>query len=260
MNIQAASLQTISPQWAAPENIRALTTTRKGGVSQPPWDGFNLATHVNDNLDDVMENRRLLKQHANLPNEPTWLEQVHSNEAVQLTKQNAKQLFRADATYTTETNIVCCVMTADCLPVLFCNKQATWVAAAHAGWKGLANGILKNVMAMYIKQGAGQLSDLLVWIGPAISGRVYQVEGDVKEALERQDPGLEKAFTAQDEEHFLLDSRYAAQLQLVENGLHESQIATEDFCTYQDDKRFYSYRRDGLNTGRMASMIWLDNS
>ncbi len=247
----------IRPNWSVAASVQALSTTRKGGVSQSPWNELNLANHVNDNQDDVLQNRRLLKQHCGLPDEPVWLEQIHSNKVVSLTAQNSKLHFKADASYTTEKNIVCCVMTADCLPVIFCNKQATWVAAAHAGWKGIANGILKKLLDIFCREMQGNLSDLQVWIGPAISGQAYEVAEEVKNAYLQQDSNLEQAFTAQKNGRFLLDNSLAAQLQLTKKGLLASQIATEAFCTFQDKQRFYSYRRDGLNSGRMASMIWL---
>lgn len=256
--IRSSLLEIIRPNWSAIEGIDALSTTRKGGISRHPWDSLNLATHVNDNPYDVKKNRALLKESYALPNEPSWLEQVHSNDVVHLTPQNFQQVFKADAAYTTDSNIVCCVMTADCLPVLFTNKQATWVAAAHAGWKGIANGILKKVLSIYLKEVGGALDDIQVWIGPAISGNVYQVGQEVKGAFVQQDSVLEKAFTANDADHYWLDSSYAAQLQLIESGITQQQISTEEFCTYEDSERFYSYRRDGVDTGRMASMIWIN--
>lgn len=251
------ALEIIKPNWSAIEGIEALSTTRKGGVSRHPWDSLNLATHVNDNPYDVKKNRSLLRQSFALPNEPSWLEQVHSNDVVRLTPHNFQQVFQADAAYTTDRGIVCCVMTADCLPVLFANKQASWVAAAHAGWKGVANGILKKVLNTYVDETGGTLEDLQVWIGPAISGNVYQVGQEVKDAFILQDSILEEAFTESDAKHYWLDSSYAGQLQLIESGITQQQIFTEDFCTYEDSERFYSYRRDGINTGRMASLIWI---
>ncbi len=259
MNVQTQQPEIITPNWNVASHIKAFTTTRKGGVSQAPWDSFNLATHVNDNPQNVKKNRALLKQNCGLPSEPVWLEQLHSDKVIRLTTENKTQSFKADAAYTTEKNIICCVMTADCLPVLFCNKQVNWVAAAHAGWKGIANGILKNVVNLYLQQPGSKLEDLRVWIGPAISGKAYQVGGDVKQAFIQQDSILQKAFTEQDEQHDLLNSAYAARLQLINHGLTEQQISTENFCTYEDSERFFSYRRDGVKTGRMASMIWLDD-
>ncbi len=249
--------QIITPAWPVSDNVQSLSTTRKGGVSQPPYDELNLATHVNDNPTDVKENRSRLKAHCKLPDEPGWLEQIHSDKVVRLTAQNVRQTLVADASYTTDKNIICAVMTADCVPVLFCNKQATWVAAAHAGWKGIANGILKKVLQIYSEEMEADLADVQVWIGPAISGKVYEVGREVKDAFVHQDAVLEQAFTIQDANHYLLNSSYAVQLQLIESGITENQISSEDFCTYQDTERFYSYRRDGISTGRMASMIWL---
>jgi len=252
-----ASPQVIFPNWPVIEGVKALSTTRQGGVSRHPWDSFNLATHVNDNPYNVQKNRDLLKQSFALPNPPSWLEQIHSNEVVHLTPQNFQQVFKADAAYTTDKDIVCGVMTADCLPVLFSNKQATWVAAAHAGWKGIANGILIKVLNIYTNEVGGALDDLQLWIGPAISGNVYQVGQEVKDAFVQQDPVLEKAFMENEAKHYWLDSSYAAQLQLIEHGITQQQISTDNFCTYEDSERFYSYRRDGKDTGRMASLIWL---
>jgi len=257
MNVNKTALQIIRPNWTVPKNIQALSTTRQGGVSQAPWNSLNLATHVNDNLSNVKKNRELLKQHYALPNEPIWLEQVHSNTIVRLTAENQQQHFKADAAYTTEKNTVCCVMTADCLPILLCNKHATWVAAVHAGWKGIANGILKNTLSIYEKDLGGNLKDLQVWIGPAISGKSYEVGEEVKTAFIQQDPILSKAFSPNETSHYFLNITYAAQLQLIECGLESKQVISPDFCTFKDERRFYSYRRDGVNTGRMASMLWL---
>jgi len=259
MSLEPSPPQIIMPDWLVSEKIQSLSTTRKGGVSgSPPYDELNLATHVNDNPEAVKENRHRLKIYCALPNDPSWLEQSHSDKVVRLTPQNYQQLFNADASYTTDKNIICSVMTADCVPVLFCNKQASWVAAAHVGWKGIANGILKNVVQIYSKEIMGDLADIHVWIGPAISGKVYQVGKEVKNALTKQDTILEKAFTKQDtSHHYLLNSSYAVQLQLIKMGVLTQQISTENFCTYQDNERFYSYRRDGRRTGRMASMVWL---
>lgn len=257
MSVYSETLPVIQPRWSVAANIKAFTTTRTGGVSQPPWDSLNLARHVNDSPEDVSQNRRLLKQSCNLPVEPAWLEQVHSDTIIRLTEENSGQHFKADASYTTIKNTICCVMTADCLPVLFCNKQASWVAAAHAGWKGIANGILKKVVGAYCQTTGGEPTDLLVWIGPAISGSAYQVGEDVRHALVQQDSILEQAFSNDKAQHYLLNSALAAQLQLVAQGLQQTQITNADCCTYRDKEHFFSYRRDGVNSGRMASLIWL---
>lgn len=261
MSLEHIEAQIITPVWPVSKQVKALSTTRKGGISHSPYGELNLATHVNDNQKDVKENRSILKKSCGLPNEPGWLEQSHSDKVVRLTPQNFKQSFAADASYTTDKNIICCVMTADCVPVLFCNKQATWVAAAHAGWKGIANGILKKVVQIYTEEIMGDLADIQVWIGPAISGKVYQVGQEVKETFIKQDSVLVKAFTETElVNHYLLNSSYAVQLQLIESGVSVEQISTEDFCTYRDSERFYSYRRDGVSTGRMASMVWFCES
>jgi len=257
-----STVEIIRPGWQVADKVRAFTTTRQGGVSAAPWDSFNLATHVNDSEDDVKQNRDRLIQNFNLPAEPVWLQQTHSDSIVSLTKNNLSGHFKADAAYTTETNIVCCVMTADCLPVLFCNKQANWVAAVHAGWKGIANGILKKTLDTFCEiDGANKLQDLNVWIGPAISGQVYQVGEDVRQCFIRQDTKLEKAFQVDTNKpgSYLLDNARAAQLQLRSQGLDATQIARDSHCTFTDKERFFSYRRDGVNSGRMATLIWLDS-
>lgn len=257
MNSEALRENIICPTWSVNERIQALSTTRNGGVSQSPWNTFNLATHVNDDLNDVLQNRSILKQSYNLPKEPTWLTQTHSNNIIRLTADNLQQLFNADAAYTTEKNIICCVMTADCLPILLCNEQATWVAAIHAGWKGIANGIIRKLVSLYKNEIGGEVSDLHVWVGPAISEKVYEVGADVKEAFVQQDSALKKAFKETHNNKYLLNSVKAARLQLMLCGINEKSISSPSFCTYQEHERFFSYRRDGVNSGRMASMVWL---
>jgi len=259
--LQVNEAKLIQANWPIVSGVHAFCTTRIGGVSQSPWDSFNLATHVNDNPDHVLQNRQQLQAQCHLPAEPTWLEQVHGNELVRLTSDNTKQSFKADAVFTTEKNIVCSVMTADCLPVLFSNKQASWVAAAHAGWKGIANGILKRVVESYISELNGSLSDLQVWIGPAIGGKVYQVGDDVRQAYLQQDSVLNQAFVKDQTAvgYYLLNNAQAARLQLTAFGLLDNQISIADYCTFTDSDLFFSYRRDGINTGRMASIIWLNN-
>jgi len=257
MNSSNLAKSIITPNWLVDKRIQAISTTRLGGVSTPPWNSLNLATHVNDDLDNVFKNREQLKQRCKLPNEPTWLEQTHSNDIVRLTNENCLQSSKADATHTTEKNIVCCVMTADCLPILLCNKQATWVAAVHAGWKGIANGILRKMLKLYVNEIGGELSDLQLWLGPAIGGDAYQVGADVKDAFMQQDLALENAFINNVDGRYLLNSVSAAKIQLNQSGINSNQISAPIFCTYHDGERFFSYRRDGANSGRMASMIWL---
>ncbi len=237
----------IFPDWPAPKNIKSATTTRAGGHSQTPFDSFNLASHVEDESSLVAQNRKTLIEELQLPSEPIWLEQVHSAIAVDASTKNRK----ADASYTNQKNTVCVVMTADCLPVLFCNKQGTQVAAAHAGWRGLANGILEST----IKAMNSPANKLMAWMGPAIGPAVFEVGDEVRDAFINHLPQAEQAFTQTKQGHWLADLYELAKQRLAAQGVTAVYGGGE--CTYSDNVRFYSYRRDG-KTGRMANLIWIE--
>ncbi len=240
-------IETIIPNWLAPSGVKAYTTTRQGGASVGPYTSLNLADHVDDDLQTVLANRQTLRQALNLPNEPCWLKQVHS---INVVSSHSTTNCSADAVYTNQINQVCAVMTADCLPVLFCNRQATWVAAAHAGWRGLANGILENtIQAANIPPG-----DILAWLGPAIGPTAFEVGNDVRDAFIQTLPQAGEAFKSSKNGHWLANLYLLAKQRLQKQGVME--ISGGDFCTYTDEQRFYSYRRDKV-TGRMASLIWL---
>lgn len=240
-------LDFIFPDWPVPENIKATVTTRTGGYSQSPFNGFNLATHVEDEHDAVIKNRKMLTEALQLPSEPVWLEQVHSAVAIEASNKNRK----ADASYTNQINTVCAVMTADCLPVLFCNKHGTQVAAAHAGWRGLADGILEaTIDAMNEKT-----NELMVWMGPAIGPDVFEVGDEVRDAFIQVLPQAEQAFTQKNPGCWLADMYLLARQRLEQKGITD--IYGGGYCTYTEKERFYSYRRDG-KTGRMASLIWIE--
>lgn len=237
----------ISAKWPAPKNIKTLVTTRKGGVSAQPWNHLNLATHVNDNPLDVAENRIMLKQQAKLPSEPEWLNQSHSIEAINLDKDSNRE---ADASYATMINKIATVLTADCLPLLVCNKAGTEVAAIHAGWPGLVKGIIKqSIESMHSKP-----NDLMVWVGPAISQKNYEVGEEVRQAFCKQNPKAESHFIIKKQNKYLADLPSLAKQQLNQLGI--DQIFLSNWCSYDLEDQFFSYRRDGL-TGRMASMIWI---
>ena len=178
----------IKANWPAPANIKAGTTTRAGGVSAAPYASFNLATHVEDKLDNVNQNRSQLRSCLNMPNEPQWLEQTHSTVATLLPVKEAVP--KADAAYTVQKNVVCAVMTADCLPLLITNTEGTCVAAIHAGWRGMADGILENT----IKKLPVKPESLLVWLGPAIGAEVYEVGEEVYHAFTKGDSKAKQAF------------------------------------------------------------------
>ncbi len=238
----------ITPNWAAPPQVKAYTTTRYGGVSQPPYNALNLADHVGDDAPAVAMNRAILQETLQLPTEPIWLKQVHGIQAV--TAQPKHRDCLADAAYTNELEHICVVLTADCLPVLFCNRQGTWVAAVHAGWRGLAGGILETTVQYF----PGTSQDILVWLGPAIGPHAFEVGAEVRQAFIHVLPQAEEAFTPNRNGTWLANLYQLARQRLIHQGI--THIYGGDFCTYSEQNRFYSYRRDQV-TGRMASLIWL---
>ena len=247
----------LNPDWPAlPNNIGALTTLRSGGVSHAPYDdgvtggnGLNLASHVGDNPEHVRQNRALLR--PLLPSEPAWLTQTHSTKVVNAASANNAP--EADASITSERGVVCVTMTADCLPVLFCDVKGTVVAAAHAGWRGLADGILEQTVLQLRASGA---EDILAWFGPAIGQQSFEVGEDVLQAFAIRGENRREAFTpiASQPGKYLADIYLLARLTLNDVGV--DRISGGDFCTLIDKTRFYSFRRDET-TGRMASLIWL---
>lgn len=245
---KSKSFDWISPEWPVPGWIKSVVTTRSGGVSLSPYDSFNLAQHVGDDADRVKQNRQLLKERLYLPSEPAWLEQVHGVEVKDLSEQENDV---ADASYSNQAGKVCVVMTADCLPVLFCNKDGSEVAAAHAGWRGLVNGVLEKT----IQQFASPASDITAWLGPAISVDAFEVGEEVKEAFVLALPQSEQAFHAGKPGKWFADLYLLASLRLQQCGV--SAIYGGDFCTFHEKERFYSFRRDG-QTGRMANLIWIE--
>lgn len=235
----------IAPDWPAPPNIHALVTTRGGGVSVAPWDSFNLGDHVGDDPAAVAENRRRLRQH--LPAEPVWLTQVHGVRCLDATQAHPGE--EADAAFTRASGIVCSVLTADCLPILLCDEAGSVVSAAHAGWRGLAAGVIEATVASMGVSG----EQLLAWLGPAIGPESFEVGGEVREAFIAHDPQAATAFVAQPGDKWLCDIYRLARQRLATLGIRR--LAGADFCTVRDAARFYSYRRDGV-TGRMATLIW----
>lgn len=236
----------IIPNWPAPPNIRALQTTRIGGFSRAPYDSLNLGSHVADAPLDVARNRMLLN--TLMPSEPVWLEQVHG--IVVANADSASCLPQADACIAAHRSAVCVVMTADCLPVLLCDQQGTVVGAVHAGWKGLAAGVIEAaVQAMNVPT-----QNLMAWLGPAISQQAFEIGAEVREIFIAADPQAEGAFVAGQDGKWRADIYALASLRL--NALGITQIYGGDYCTYKDAEKFFSYRRDGV-TGRMGTFIWL---
>ena len=249
-------MEFLFPDWLhAPSNVGALSTLRRGGCSRPPYDdgqgggGLNLATHVGDLPQDVERNRALLRHH--LPADPTWLSQVHGSTVIDAA--DATGVPEADASIATRAGVVCAIMTADCLPVLFCDRAGRVVAAAHAGWRGLAAGVLELTVARMRAAGGG---DIMAWMGPAIGAQRFEVGEDVWEAFAGRDARLAAAFQAVEGKagKYLADIYRLARAALERAGVTE--VSGGGWCTVNDAERFYSYRRDGV-TGRMASLIWL---
>ena len=233
------------PDWPAPANIHAATTLRTGGVSLGAFSCLNSALHVGDDNKQVILNRQIIREMLDLPDEPVWLDQVHSNRAVKALKTTSLQ--QADASYTDEPGIVCAVMTADCLPLLVCSSDGTQVAAIHAGWRGLLAGVISNTVAAMQKQ------DFLVWLGPAIGPDCFEVGSEVREAFLHKSTEFSPAFKAQSNSKWLADIYQLARVELAAIGITKVYGGTH--CTFTEHERFYSYRRDA-QTGRMATLIW----
>lgn len=269
----------ISPDWPAPPSVRAYATTRFGGYSQAPYHSLNLGRHVNDEPALVQKNRQALAEYLGLaPSDFAWLEQVHGAEVyhTDMPRADMKALSTennvpcADASFSRQQGAVCVVMTADCLPVLFCDKQGRQVAAAHAGWRGLCGGVLERTVAEFERA-----EDVLAWLGPAIGPNYFEVGAEVRAAFIEQDPAAAEAFTASvgaessgrggaSSNKYLADLYLLARQRLARAGV--TAVYGGGFCTYSDrehsaegntGQRFYSYRRDGARSGRMASLIYL---
>lgn len=244
----------IIPDWPAPGNVKALFTTRHGGVSRGGngnYASLNLGAHVNDNLADVERNRAILRCH--LPGEPKWLQQVHGTAPVWIDYAPA-EIPQGDAALSSREGTVCAVMVADCLPVFLCDVAGTTVGIVHAGWRGLAGGIIEQTVAA-MQAGHGKL---MAWLGPAIGPDHFEVGAEVYEAFIQHDEQAAQAFKQQEninEKKWLADIFLLARQRLASVGV--SEIYGGGICTYSDPERFFSYRRDG-ETGRMAALIWLE--
>lgn len=236
------------PVLPAPARVKAASSLRAGGVSVGPYASLNLGDHVGDAPDKVQANREQLAQQLNLPCQPAWLNQVHGTTVVDAAQVVGK--VDADASVCFGPGAVSLVMTADCLPVLLCDQQGTVVAAAHAGWRGLAAGVLEATIAkMNLPP-----QRLMAWLGPAIGPRAFEVGDEVRAAFISHDEQAMQAFNFHGEGHWLADIYLLARQRLQACGV--SHISGGDFCTYSDPERFFSYRRDGV-CGRMASLIWI---
>ncbi|WLG84095.1 peptidoglycan editing factor PgeF [Pseudomonas cucumis] len=234
------------PDWPAPAGVKACVTTRAGGVSLAPFDSLNLGDHVDDSPEAVAENRRRLTDHFSI--QPAWLKQVHG---IVVAQADPGLVATADASWTATPGIACTAMTADCLPALFCDRAGTRVAAAHAGWRGLAAGVLEATLDSL----AVPPEDVLVWLGPAIGPQAFEVGPEVRETFVQQLPAAAKAFVpSQNAGKFMADIYELARLRLAARGV--TAVYGGGFCTVTDP-RFFSYRRSP-RTGRFASLVWLE--
>jgi len=241
----------LTPDWEAPANIKAYTTLRRqGGISLPPYDDFNLAAHVGDNPEHVATNRQRLATALGLPEEPIWLKQTHSTIVVEALPKNRDTT--ADASFTTHPHGVCAVLTADCLPILLCDKNASQVAAVHAGWRGLADGVIEATLQTF----SIPKKNILAWLGPAIGPQQFEVGKEVYDIFVTQNAQAAHAFTTHTQQTWLADIYALARLRLRAQGV--TAIYGGNFCTFTEADRFFSYRRDQGRTGRMASLIWLE--
>lgn len=247
-------LQLLQPDWPAPANVHAWSTSRVQGVSEAPYNGLNLALHVGDSAETVQQNRQRLAQVLALPQSPIWLDQVHGQQVVNAAEWgHAEHNPRpeADGAYSTQAGAVCVVMTADCLPLLICNRRGDRVAAVHAGWRGLAAGVIESTLRALQQPAA----ELLVWLGPAIGPGAFEVGEEVRQAFVAEDAETASAFQQNRPGHYLADIYALARRRLQAFGVEA--IYGGGYCTFNDADHFYSYRRDGT-TGRQASLIWFD--
>jgi len=235
--------------WSLPQGVRAAFTTRLGGSSAPPWDSFNLGAHVGDDPAAVAANRARLRALLGLPSEPAWLSQVHGNVVFELEHRQSPDVPVADGAVAHLPGKVCAVMVADCLPVLFASRDGTRIGAAHAGWRGLAAGVLENTVAAL----GAPASELTTWLGPAISAPNFEVGDEVRAAFVDGNAGAAAHFTRNPRGRWQADLVGLARRRLAALGIAE--VHGGHWCTVADRERFFSHRRDGRG-GRMAALIW----
>ena len=240
-------IETIKPDWSAPAQIRACCTTRRGGVSQAPFASLNLGLHVGDREADVEQNRKRLVDELALPAEPCWINQTHGVAVVTLESHSGRN---ADAAITRQPGCVAVVMTADCLPILLCDRAGSEVAAVHAGWRGLQAGVIQSTLAAM----SSPSTQLLAWIGPGITQPNFEVGDEVYAAFVDADCVAAGYFSANRPGHWLCDLPGLAERVLRHAGVSEVMVAPH--CSYRDAEQFYSYRREST-CGRMASLIWI---
>ena len=244
----SGEVQWLEPEWPAPPGVRVISTLRQGGSSVGPYASMNLAGHVGDLAASVEANRRLLRRAARLPAEPMWLEQVHGTEVA--VHDGRSDVPRADAAMTRGRGRVCVVMTADCLPVVLADRAGSRVAVAHAGWRGLVQGVVEaTVHALHCPP-----EELVAWLGPAIGQQAFEVGVEVRDAFVARSAQMAGCFAENERGRFQADLYGLAKAVLAEAGVTD--VHGGGWCTASDPQRFFSFRRDGT-TGRMATLAWL---
>jgi YfiH family protein len=244
----SSEIHWLEPDWPVPPRVRVISTLRTGGVSTGPYASLNLAAHVGDRAEAVVENRRRLREAATLPGEPLWLEQVHGVDV--LVHEGTAASRSADASVAFVPARVCAVLTADCLPIVLADRAGTRVGVAHAGWRGLLAGVVEAIIARL----GSEPGDLVAWLGPAIGAGAFEVGAEVRDAYARRSAGLAAAFVANDRGRFNADLCGLARAILAGAGVDA--VHGGGWCTHTEAARFYSFRRDGV-TGRMATLAWL---
>ena len=254
MNNNQAEMKWLAANWHAPSHIHAGTTMRYGGMSTAPDHQLNLGMHVKDGHNSVLKNRQRLSRYLKLPAEPVWLNQVHGNNIIQIDSQVDLEITdkTADGSYSREANKVCVVTTADCLPLLLCDDEGAQIAAIHIGWRGFS----KNIISVALEKFACAHDKLMAWLGPCISADHYEIDATVFNASRKIFAGAEECFIETCMGHWLMDLKLLVSKQLI--TLEVGHIYTSPYCTYSDQTRFFSHRRDGT-TRRMASLIWIDS-
>lgn len=242
----------VRPDWPAPARVHAFATTRQlPGLSQPPYDAFNLGARSGEDAATVAANRALLQRAFALPAAPRWLHQVHGDRSLRITEEIVAGEPEADAAFTRHAAAVLAILSADCLPILLCARDGREIAAIHAGWRGLSAGVIENCL----RRLATEPADLLAWIGPAIAAASYEVGAEVRDAFVRQDDAAAAAFAPSRPGHWRCDLARLARQRLAARGV--AAVYGGDFDTFAD-ARFYSHRRDGARSGRLASLIWIE--
>lgn len=247
-------LPVLRPDWPAPSHVQALCTTRAGGVSQPPFDSLNLGLHVQDDKHAVMQNRALLAQTCG--KRPVFLSQVHGTDVLHVDAHTPDGA-QADACWTHAHDVACTIMVADCLPVLFTDRQGRSVAAAHAGWRGLAAGVLEATLAQVCRGTDCAPDDVLAWLGPCIGPHAFEVGKEVRQAFGPASCPADLFLPTGKSAKWWANLAGLARWRLTQAGVHAlyGNDSTPQWCTVTESSKFFSYRRDG-RSGRFAACIW----